>query len=327
MPEFDEDLAGYGRPVEMPNIAGGIPTTIQPQAMPAGYSERFGSPAPVIQAAVDQINDRLPVTALPSVSFSYDQQQAWLARMDEFDKQAKAARMAAQQAARDAQLLDQMSRVAKSTKDIEVALQQQDVIGFRNAVAGGVPPLQAFQRFPRAASAPLVSASIAASAPKPSWVAPTAAGAPGYVLDPRGVPHFPPGMEPQMEITPPKDLGGGVKVLRVSPQHLQVLDTGAAKKLPVDVAQEIAWRNADIKAAQSQREALLKGGTRADAPDIVKLDAAIEENKNAVRALNKPGSAPALAPTSKRVNVIGPDGRRGTVPQGSKLPAGWKLAP
>jgi len=60
-----------------------------------------------------------------------------------------------------------MSRVAKSTKDIEVALRAQDEIGFRNAVASGTPPLQAFQRYPRAASAPLVSA-VQAGIPAPS---------------------------------------------------------------------------------------------------------------------------------------------------------------
>jgi len=196
MPEQDEeDVARYygdAPAVTMPPLIYG---TGEAPAIPVnanvapGYSEQFGSPAPVIKAAVAQLNAGQPVTALPRVSFSYDQQQAWLARMDEFDRQAKAARMAADQAARDAQLLDQMSRVAKSTKDIEVALRAQDEIGFRNAVAGGTPPLQAFQRYPRAASAPLVSA--VRDAQQPSWVAATG-NAPGHFVTRAGGVAFPP---------------------------------------------------------------------------------------------------------------------------------------
>ncbi len=175
--EMDEDLAGYPAPGAPPAPANVTGTT----------------PWSVIGQAADQLNAGQPVTALPHQSWSPAEAQAFSARLDAFDQQAKAAVIARDQAARDARMLDQLARVAHSTKDIAVAMQQQDEIGFRNAVAGGMPSLQALQQFPRAASAPLVAAARASQTPAATtWVPPTA-GTPGYVLDPRGNPHFPPG--------------------------------------------------------------------------------------------------------------------------------------
>ncbi len=117
--------------------------------------DRFATDAEIGQA-VEQLDAGQPVTALPRQDWSFQQAQAFNAKLDAFDQQAKAARAASEQAGRDAAMLDQMSRVAKSTKDIEIALRTQDEIGFRNSVASGVPPVQALTRFPRAASSPLV---------------------------------------------------------------------------------------------------------------------------------------------------------------------------
>jgi flagellar biosynthesis GTPase FlhF len=153
------------------------------------------------------------------------------------------------------------------------------------------------------------------------WVPPTG-DAPGYLLDRRGTPHIPPGNEPMMPTPKPEDIGQGITAVRVSPQHYQVIDK-PTRKLPVDVAQEVAWRNADIKAAQALKETLLKAGTRADAPDIVKLDQAIDEHKNAVRLLQKPaggGAASTLpampAPRTKAERDALPTGTRYKGPDG-----------
>lgn len=148
------------------------------------------TPDVVIEAASNQISAGQPVTALPRQSWDFNQQQAWIARMDEFDRQARVARIARDQAARDAQLLDQMSRVAKSTKDIEVAMQAQDVMGFRNAVASGTPAIQALQRFPRAATSPLVAAMRTGQ--QATWVPGVQGGAPGHFQLPSGGVTIPP---------------------------------------------------------------------------------------------------------------------------------------
>ncbi len=199
--------------VVMPgNVAPGMTTDAQQAAT-----------EPQLTAAVGQLNAGQPVTALPHQTWSLQQAQAWNAKLGDYDRRANAARIASEQAARDAALLDQMSRVAKSTKDIEVAMQQLDVQRFRNDVANGIPALQALQRSPRAATSPLVAA-IKANEPiaAPTLVPPNA-GTPGYVVDPRGTPHFWPGQEPSMAAPKPEDVGGGVSILRVSPQHFQVV--------------------------------------------------------------------------------------------------------
>jgi hypothetical protein len=153
----EEDVARYGDSYAPPVAAPpSYISTAQAVAPPLSPS---GSPPAVIDAAVAQLNAGQPVTALPRQSWDFQQQQAWVARMNAFDEQAKAARIARDAAARDAQMLDQMARVAKSTKDIQVALQQQDAQGFMNWVAGGGNPVQGLLRFPRAATSPVVSAA------------------------------------------------------------------------------------------------------------------------------------------------------------------------
>ncbi len=160
-----------------------------PAALPGSLN---GSPAPVISQAVGQLNAGQPVTALPHQDWSLQQATAFNAKLDAFDQQAKHARIAADQAARDAHLFEQMSRVAKSTKDIEIALQQQDVMGFRNAVASGMPGYQALQRFPRAATSPLVAAMHAAQpVAQPTWV-PQSGDVPAHFTTASGQVHFPP---------------------------------------------------------------------------------------------------------------------------------------
>lgn len=115
----------------------------------AQQGQRFATDAE-IGTAVDQLNAGQPVTALPKQSWSIQEAQSFNAKLDAFDQQAKAAKAAAQQAAIDAKMLDQMSRVAKSTKDIEIARRNIDVMGLQSEIQSGVPIHQAVARHPLA---------------------------------------------------------------------------------------------------------------------------------------------------------------------------------
>jgi hypothetical protein len=145
-----------------PGMAGGAAPAAAPTAMAIPGRRtipgQMGATEPEINAAVGQLNAGQPVTALPIQAWSLDQQRAWNDKLTQYDRQAAATKMAAEQAARDAAMLDQMSRVAKSTKDIEVAMQQVDVNGFTRWVGNGGNPVVGLTHFPRAATAPLVAA-------------------------------------------------------------------------------------------------------------------------------------------------------------------------
>ena len=122
-------------------------------------------------------------------------------RLQQLDQQAAGAKVARDNAARDAQMLDMMMRVAKSTKDIEIAKHSIDVMGLQNDIQRGVPIHEAVARHPMALGSSFGS-TLKATAPTPatSWVPPSG-GAPGYVMDPRGTPHFP--TEPSVASRPP----------------------------------------------------------------------------------------------------------------------------
>ncbi len=216
-PQLDEDLAGYPEGGQAPVVA---PPSVASQP-PITAPQQFATDEQIGQA-VGQLNAGQPVTALPRQEWSPAQTQSFAARLDQFDQQAKAARIASDQAAMDAQMLDQMSRVAKSAKDIEIARRNIDVMGLQRDIQNGVPIHDAVSRHPMGLGTGFAGA-LRATAPAgtTSFVPPTG-GAPGYVLDPRGVPHFPPGMEPQMATPKEEDLGGGVKGVRISPQHYQI---------------------------------------------------------------------------------------------------------
>lgn len=86
-------------------------------------------------------------TRLPSGVVAYRETVGHHNRMQELDRQSAAARQAAQQAVIDARMLDQMSRVAKSTKDIEIARRSIAVSAFQrdfnDLTSKGVPVAQA----------------------------------------------------------------------------------------------------------------------------------------------------------------------------------------
>ncbi len=131
-----------------------------------------------IGAASAQISAGQPVTALPRQAPTFAQGQAWQERMDKFDQQARAAAMAGQQAAQDAQMFDQMSRVARSTKDIEIARRSIDVMGLQRDIQNGVPIHEAVARHPIALGSGFGGA-FKATAPAPVVPAPSVLNLPG----------------------------------------------------------------------------------------------------------------------------------------------------
>ncbi len=182
---------------------------------------------PQLTAAVGQLNAGQPVTALPHQTWSLQQAQAWNAKLGDYDRRANAARIASEQAARDAALLDQMSRVAKSTKDIEVAMQQNDVQQFVRWVGSGGNPVVGLTHFPRAATSPLVAAVRAANPGQATWVPADASGAPGHFQLPGGGVNVPPATKVAKDFQPQEaSLSDGTKLV-YNP------NTGAFKLVPV----------------------------------------------------------------------------------------------
>lgn len=180
------------------------------------------TPWSVIEAASNQISAGQPVTALPRQEWSAEQGQSFAARLNAFDQQAKAAKDAAQQAAIDARMLDQMSRVAKSAKDIEIARRSIDVMALQRDIQNGVPIHQAVQRHPMALGSGFAGA-LRASEPAPVPTKLELPGMPPAVQIGRNV-QFPPAppislMQPEARtaqpITTPDnkvigyDIGGG----------------------------------------------------------------------------------------------------------------------
>ncbi len=117
----------------------------QPVVVPPGMA----TPWSAIDAAHQQLSAGQPVTALPKQPIDFSQ-QPHIARLQELDGHAKAAQLAAEQAGRDADMYEQMSRVARSTKDIEIARHSIDVMGLQRDIQNGVPIHEAVARHPMA---------------------------------------------------------------------------------------------------------------------------------------------------------------------------------
>ncbi len=115
-------------------------------------------------------------------------------RQKQFDlaKEAQAASIAAEHAAQDAQMFQQMSRVATSLKDISEARRQIDIMGLQRDIQNGVPIHEAVARHPMGLGAGYGNALRASALVTPPTFGKTPSGA-EYVLDPRGTPHFTPG--------------------------------------------------------------------------------------------------------------------------------------
>jgi len=257
---------------------------------------------------------------LPGGVHAYHISQDYQDRVREIDRQQAAARLARDQAVKDAQMLDQMMRVARSTKDIEVARQQIDMQGLQRELNQlgpmATPQQQAtiIARHPISAShlGAGYAAALKATVPTPEtrYVAPTG-GAPGYVLDPRGVPHFPPGNGQQPphqlgELIPVKDPATGeviANVIATGPQtgHVQKLE-GAILTAP----QQVQVQRARITAINAQ---LANAYSIKDAKERDKFIADKSEELNEIsKTLTEmpKGATPRVsAPTKKTVAVPG----------------------
>ncbi len=197
-PQLDEDLSGYPEGGQAPVVA--PPSVAGPAVVPPGrlgnqYSSEQASDAE-IGVAVGQLNAGQPVTALPRQEWSPAQAQSFAVRLDQFDQQAKAARIASDQAAMDAKMLDQMSRVAKSAKDIEIQRRTIDMMALQSALGKATTPQEeraALMRFGPNALGGGFAGALKATAPTV-----------------------------QMATPHEEDLGGGVKGVRISPQHFEI---------------------------------------------------------------------------------------------------------
>ncbi len=249
MPEFTEDdiadIEGIsGIPVAPPQIVA------PPQTAGFMYgSSRYENEPPVPRPTGAQLN-ALPfdtLTNLPSGGWGVRESVEHRQRLQEFERQAQQARQAAESAARDAQMLDQMSRAAHSMKDIENARHQIDVMSLQRELSSLGPaatPAQyaaTMMRHPLAAG----SAGLAAALRAAETIAPptrgTVSGVGDYLVDSAGKPHFRPASsmtEPlSTEAVPITDPSGRVLGYRAptGPRSGTVLDrTPLAGSMPAE---------------------------------------------------------------------------------------------
>ncbi len=145
MPTYTEDeiadIEGIsGIPYQNQVVAppGEMPAVAPPQTAGFMYgSSRYADEPPVPRPTPDQLN-ALPfdtLTNLPSGGWGVRESVEHRQRLQEFERQAQQARQAAESAARDAQMLDQMSRAAHSMKDIENARHQIDVMSLQRELS------------------------------------------------------------------------------------------------------------------------------------------------------------------------------------------------
>lgn len=129
-------------------------------------------------------------TRLPSGVVAYRETVGHHNRMQELDRQAQAAKMARDQAAQDARMLDQMMRVARSTKDIAEAQQFIALRRLEQDIRNGMAPHQALLRNPMATGSGFGSA-LRATTPD---AAPTKLEMPGMppAIMANGRPYWPP---------------------------------------------------------------------------------------------------------------------------------------
>ncbi len=263
-PTYDTELDAGREPIAAPDAA---PAILPPGRRGDRFSQEQASDAE-IGATVGQLNAGQPVTALPRQEWSPQQGQTFAAKLDEFDRQAKAARIAAQQAAIDAQMLNQMSMVAKSTKDIEIARRNIDVMGLQRDIQNGVPIHEAVSRHPMGLGSGFAGA-LRATAPqgKSTWVNAVPGGAPGHFELPSGGVSVPPssamgGGEPlSTQAEPITDPSGRVLGYRAAtgPRTGTVLDRATA---PGGVSKADSVRLAAIAREESSlRTDIRKYGT------------------------------------------------------------------
>jgi hypothetical protein len=131
---------------------------------------------------------------LPGGVAAYHVSQDYQDRQRQLEQQAAAARQARDQAVHDAQMLDQMMRVSRSMKDIEVARQQIDMQGLQRDLsalgptASPVDQARIIARHPISAShlGAGYAAALKAQVPNQAIFHPAAGGAPDYFQLPGG---------------------------------------------------------------------------------------------------------------------------------------------
>lgn len=181
-------------------------------------------------------------TRLPSGVVAYRETVGHHNRMQELDRQAAAARQAAQQAAIDARMLDQMSRVAKSTKDIEIARRSIAVSAFQrdfnDLTSKGVPVAQAL--YQSTARNPMAFGSgfgtaLRAATPAPQFNPREVQVGPNKLVE--TAPNrfsFPPStasLENQKRVGTEMTTPSGLHAVWVGPNQIRLVDKGDEKEL------------------------------------------------------------------------------------------------
>jgi len=179
-----------------------VPQAVAPPPATFGYmygSSRYANEPPVPRPTQAQL-EALPantLTDIPGAGWAYRETVPHQERLMQLDREAQRARQAAEAAAQDAQMFAQMSRVARSVKDIEIARRSIDVMGLQRDIQNGVPIHDAVTRHPLALGSGYGSAlQHTAPVTPPKWVPPSN-GAPGYFQTDKGI-QIPPASAMQM---------------------------------------------------------------------------------------------------------------------------------
>lgn len=193
---------------------------------------------------------------LPSGVKAYHVSEDYRQRQFELNKEIEAAKAARDQAAENARMLDQMMRVSKSTKDIESAYRQMNVMQAMQRIGRGEAPEKVLASMPGMFGTGQGYAS-AVNAVKPI-APPTFGKTPGgaeYVQDARGI-RFPPGTGQG----PTYKLGDRIPVPGPNGEHLgDVIATGPktghfekAEGISLTPAQQVQVQRARITAINAQ---------------------------------------------------------------------------
>jgi hypothetical protein len=257
---------------------------------------------------------------LPGGVSAYHVSQDYQDRQRQLDQQQAAARLARDQAFKDAQMLDQMMRVARSTKDIEVARQQIDMQGLQRELNQlgplATPQQQAaiIARHPISAShlGAGYAAALNAQVPKTaSWVGAIEGGAPAHFQLPSGGVSYPPGTGQQPahqlgELIPVRDPATGeviANVIATGPQTGHVQKIEGAILTPSQAVQVQRARISSIN-AQLANAFNIKDAKERD-KFIADKSAELNEISKTLTELPKSAAPRVSAPAKKTIAVPG----------------------
>lgn len=255
-------------------------------------------------------------TRLPSGVVAYRETVGHHNRMQQLDQQAAAAKMARDQAAQDARMLDQMMRVAHSTKDIEIARRSIDFMAGQKELNAGVPMYIVAARHPLMFGGSLTAALKTAPTPQFTPREVQVGDTKLFETAPNRFAFPPASQTPKPEFNPREVQVGGRPMVEIAPNRFQQVRQPTAPKQGTLTPVESAILRGIDKEADEKRKAMERlKPTSKQYVDLGNDLAGImrRRNKILIDAENR-GVSPTNAPTAVTPKAAGPTGRINKVP-------------